>query len=170
MRYAVLIIMALLASSCTKEVLKEAPFGSFMPGYLNIDSIQPITINDTATAVKPGTVDFVSIPLDSGVLTNSDGKQKIPLGVLISPRKAVLYNFYRGSWEEQQKELLYAKYLMKEYYDKSKSAEILYQNEILRWRKEAQRNWWEKNMGYLGFGVGALTVIAIDFAIYQVAK
>jgi hypothetical protein len=59
---------------------------------------------------------------------------------------------------------------MKEYYDKSLSAEKLYQAEIVRWRKEAQRSWLEKNMAYIGFGAGLVTMIFVDFALFQAAR
>ena len=114
--------------------------------------------------------DFVSMSIDSGLLTTRTEKKTLPEGVLISERKAMLYLFYKSSWERQQKELFYTKYLMKEYYDKSKSAEILYQNEIQRWKKEAQRSWLERNMAYIGFGIGALTVILIDFSLFYGAR
>lgn len=167
MRVTAAIAFLLLASSCTKQVLDEPPLGySFMPAYLNVDSIQPIVIDDTGKVVDSTMSDFVSIPTDSGVLTSVSGRLTLPAGVLISDRKAALYVFYKSSWERQQKELYYTKYLMKEYYDKSKAAEVLYQSEIVRWRKEAQRTWLEKNIGYIGFGSGLITVILVDFALF----
>jgi hypothetical protein len=171
MRIVFVLAVSLIVASCTKQVLDEPPLGySFMPAYLNTDSIQPIVIDDTNKVVNSSLDDFVSIPIDSGLLTTPYGKQTLPPGVLISDRKAVLYVFYKSSWERQQKELYYTKYLMKEYYDKAKSAETLYQNEIIRWRKEARRTWLEKNIGYIGFGSGLITMILVDFALFYGAK
>lgn len=154
----------MLASSCTKQVLNESPLGySFMPSYLNIDSIQPVVFDDTNKVVDTSFHDFVSVAVDSGQRITKDG-------ILISDRKAVLYVFYKSSWERQQKELYYTKYLMREYYDKSKAAETLYQGEIVRWKKAAERSWLEKHIGYIGFFGGLVTVIAVDFALLYGVK
>jgi hypothetical protein len=168
MRKIAIIAALLLVSSCTKQVLNEAPLGySFMPDYLNVDSINPVLVTDTNKIVDSTMEDYVSIPVTPGVLTFADGKKlTLPNGVLISERKAMLYPFYKSSWERQQKELYYTKYLMKEYYSKAKAAEILYQSEIVRWKKEAQRSWLEKNMPYIGFGSGLVTMILVDFALF----
>jgi hypothetical protein len=164
--------MLLLTPSCVKQILHEPPLGhSFMPAYLNIDSIQPIVTDDTNKVVDSTMTDFVSTAIDSGVLSTRDGKLTLLPGVLISDRKAALYSFYRSSWERQKKELFYTKYLMKEYYDKAKSAEVLYQNEIVRWRTEAQRSWLEKNIAYIGFGAGIVTMILVDYSLlYGIKK
>ena len=166
MKLPIIVLCLLVLSSCTKQVLNESPLGySFMPAYLNIDSIQPLMIKDTNSVVDSTMKDFVSIPIDSGLWFNRN-RQTLPYGVLFSERKSALYVFYRSAWEEQQKELYYTKYLLKEYYDKSKAAETLYQNEIVRWKKEAQRSWLEKNIGYIGFGSGLVTMILVDFALF----
>ena len=80
---------------------------------------------------------------------------------------AALYTFYKSSWERQQKELKYSKYLMREYYTKAKAAEVLYQKEIAKLEIKSQRTWLEKNMAYIGFLSGVVTVILIDFAIFN---
>ena len=171
MRNMISVLLLLLASSCTKQVLNEPPLGySFMPSYLNIDSIQPIVIQDTNRVVDSTMKDFVSVPIDSGLLITRSGKQTLQPGVLISDRKAALYVFYRSSWQELQKELYYTKYLMHEYYDKSKAAEVLYQGEIQRWKKASERSWLEKNIGYVGFVSGLLTVLGVDFALLYGVK
>ena len=162
-------IIFLLAFSCTKQVLNDSPRGySFLPAYLNIDSIKPIFVDDTNRVVDATMHDFVSIPVDSGLLTTKSDKKLIPAGILISERKASLYVFYKSSWEQEQSQLFYTKYLMKEYYDKSKSAEILYQNEIKRWQKEAQRSWVEKNLIYFGFLAGIITTVLTEYAVVNV--
>jgi len=165
MRILTAVVVLMLASSCTKQVLNEPPLGySFMPSYLEIDSIQPIVIDDTNKVVDTSFHDFVSVAVDSGQRITKDG-------VLFSDRKAVLYVFYKSSWERQQKELYYTKYLMREYYDKAKAAETLYQGEIVRWKKASERSWLEKHIGYIGFFGGLITVIAVDFALlYGVQK
>jgi hypothetical protein len=166
MRYTILFALTVLLSSCGKQVLNEAPLGySFMPGYLDVDSIQPVVLDDTTRVVDSTLDDFVSIAIDSGIGMLEGEKMPLPGGVLISDRKAALYPFYRSSWERQQKELRYVKYLMKEYYDKSVAAEKLYQEEIVRWKKEAQRSWLEKNMGYIGFGAGLAVAVAMSFVL-----
>jgi len=170
MRYIICFLALFFVSSCTKQTINPTPLGSFMPRYLDIDSIMPIIIDDTSKIVNSKMQDYVSIPVDSGLLVTPYGKVTLPDGVLLSERKITLYNFYKISWERQQRDLYYTRYLMKTYHDKAIAAEILYQNEILKWRKEAERTWVEKNMGYLGFLAGVITLIGVDFAIYQVAK
>jgi len=164
MRALVIAAVLMLASSCTKQVMNDPPLGySFMPGYLNIDSIQPIVIDDTNKIVDTTMHDFVSVAVDSGQRITKDG-------ILISDRKAVLYVFYKSSWERQQKELYYTKYLMREYYDKAKAAETLYQSEIVRWKKASERTWLERNSAYIGFGCGLATTILTCFALFYGAK
>jgi len=161
-------LIALCMISCTKEVLNEPPLHySFLPEYLDVDSIQPLVSSDTNTVVDTSYKDFVSIPVEAGILKMNDGSHDtIPAGVLISDRKAALYSFYRSSWIRQQTELKYTKQLMHSYYSGAKNAEILYQDEIKRLRKECQRSWLEKNMGYIGFGIGALTIILVNYSIF----
>jgi hypothetical protein len=109
--------------------------------------------------------DFPSIALDSGIVIMKYDTIDIPGGVLISDRKAALYVFYKSGYEHNQKELKYTKYLLKEYYNKAKAVEGLYQKEILKLSKEKERNWLEKNMGYIGYIGGALSVILLFYAI-----
>lgn len=161
-------LLVVLLASCTTKVVKESPLGySFMPAYLNIDSIQPFNLDDTNRVVDSTLDDFVSMSIDGGKLIGP-GKDttKLPAGVLISDRKAMLYPFYKSSWERQQKELIYTKYLMSEYYSKAKSAETMYQREILKLEKQAERSWLEKNIGYLGFVAGLATSILTCYALF----
>ena len=157
-----------ILSSCTNKVVKEAPLGySFMPAYLNIDSIQPFNLDDTNRVVDSTLGDFVSIAIDGGMLIGPDmDTMQLPPGILISDRKAMLYPFYKASWERQQKELRYTKYLMREYYDKAKAAETLYQKEIMKLEKEVKRSWLEKNIGYIGFGAGLATAVLTTYALF----
>lgn len=162
-------IFLLLVASCTPKVVSnDPPLGySFMPGYLNIDSIQPFKLDDTSRVVDSTYEDFQTIPIDGGRLigVNKD-TTKLPAGLVISDRKGALYVFYKAGWERQHKELLYTKYLMKEYYDKSKSAEVLYQKEIRDLEKKAERSWVEKNLGYFGFIAGIATAVLTSYALF----
>src|SRR4030043_1286697 len=106
-----LIVMALLlwVSSCTPKIVSnDPPLGySFMPGYLNIDSIQPFKLDDTNRVVDSTYEDFQTIPIDGGKLIGSNkDTTKLPAGLVISDRKGALYVFYKAGWERQQKELL----------------------------------------------------------------
>jgi len=168
MRKSLIFVLAIFLTSCTTKVIKEAPLGySFMPAYLNIDSIQLFHLDDTNRVVDSTLEDFASISIDGGRLIGPDkDTMKLPPGVLISDRKAMLYPFYKASWERQQKELKYTKYLMSEYYDKAKAAETLYQHEIIKLEKKAERSWLEKNFGYIGFGVGLTTAILTTYALF----
>ena len=165
----IIVLIFLMSFSCTKQVLNDPPLGySFMPEPLNMDSIKPYLIDDTNSIVDSTMEDFVSMSLDSGLLITEEGKITIPPGILISDRKAALYVFYKSSWSRQRSELFYTKYLMNEYYDKSKSAEILYQKEIKRWQEKAQRSWLEQNMVYIGFVAGIATAILTEYAVFNV--
>lgn len=169
MRAMLPIIFLLLLISCNKQIMHEPPLGvSVMPRYLDIDSIAPFRLDDTSRVVDSTYPDFLSISIDSGSYTTPSKKIVLyPAGVLISDRKYVMYGFYKSSWERQQKELEYAKYLMRGYYDRAKSAEFMYQDEIRRLREDVKRSWLEKNLPYIGFVSGALTVILVDVAVAQ---
>jgi hypothetical protein len=168
MKNLIVLASVILLTSCTTKVIKEAPLGySFMPAYLNIDSIQPFHLDDTNRVVDSTLGDFVSIAIDGGRLIGPDkDTMKLPPGILISDRKAMLYPFYKASWERQQKELKYTKYLMSEYYDKAKAAETLYQHEIMKLEKKAERSWLEKNLGYIGFLSGIATAVLTSYALF----
>lgn len=172
MKKTFIIFLLLLVSSCTKQIIKETPLNySVMPKYLDIDSIQPIFSIDTSDILDSSFIDFKSMPIDSGTLYTIYGDSMvIPAGVLISERKAVLYVFYRDSYERYQKESKYAKYLMRTYYDKAKAAEILYQDEIKRLLEKSKRSWLEKNIGYIGFAAGLATAIITEFAVIKVSQ
>lgn len=168
MRNFIILSIVVFLTSCSTKIIKETPLDySFMPKYLDIDSIQPFILDDTNRVVDSSYMDFVSIPLNGGKLIgiNKD-TLKLPPGVLISDRKAALYTFYLASWERQQKELKYTKYLMSEYYSKAKAAEVLYQKEIVRLEKKSERSWLEKNMGYIGFGSGIATAILTAYVLF----
>jgi hypothetical protein len=168
MRNYIILVIVVFLTSCSTKVIKETPLDyTFMPKYLDIDSIKPFVLDDTNRVIDSSYTDFVSIPIDGGKLIGV-GKDtlKIPAGVLISERKAALYTFYIASWERQQKELRYTKYLMSEYYSKAKAAETLYQSEIVRLEKKAERSWLERNMAYIGFGSGLATAIITAYVLF----
>jgi hypothetical protein len=168
MKRIILFVVIILMASCSPKVVQDSPLGySLMPAYLNIDSIQSFKLDDTNRVVDSTLDDFVSIPIDGGRLIGPDkDTTKLPPGILISDRKAILYPFYKAGWERQQSELKYTKYLMSEYYSKAKAAETMYQAEIIKLKKEAQRSWLEKNMGYIGFGSGLFTAILTAYVLF----
>lgn len=169
MRITIVIAFLVLIASCSKKIMKEEPLGySVMPAYMDIDSIAPFNLDDTNRVVDDTSYDdFKSIPIDGGWLKMKDlDSIKLPPGILISDRKAVLFTFYKASWTRQQSELKYCRYLMREYYDKAKEAEKLYQKEIIRLENLAKRSWLEKNIAYIGFGAGISTAILIVFALF----
>lgn len=169
MKITIVLTFLILIASCSKKVVKEEPLGySVMPAYMDIDSIAPFNLDDTNRVIDDTSyIDFKSIPVDGGWLKMENlDSINLPPGILISDRKAVLFTFYKASWERQRNELKYCKYIMKEYYDKSREAEKLYQKEIIRLENIAERSWLEKNMGYIGFGAGISTAILIVFALF----
>ena len=101
MRKFLFVIASIFISSCTNKVLQETPLQySFMPSYLNIDSIQSFDLDDTNRVVDSTLDDFQSIAIDGGNLISSDNDTiNLPPGILISDRKAMLYPFYKASWE-----------------------------------------------------------------------
>jgi hypothetical protein len=116
-------------------------------------------------------VDFPSMPLDTGILMTVYGDSMVvPTGVLISNRKAALYNFYRSKYERYQVELYQADKLLEVYYKQAKNAEYLYQEEIVRLNEKAKRSWFEQNAVYVGFLAGLATAIITEFAVLQVSR
>lgn len=168
MRYA-LFLVALLTASCSKQVLEGPPLQySYMPKYFDFDSIGIRLPTDPSKVVDSTLQDYKSIPVQGGRIFDGQDSLEAPLGVLLSERKAAKYVFYEAEYERQKVELQYAKYLSKEYYDKSLEAEKLYQQEIIRLRKEAKRSWLEKNAPYLGFVAGILTSVLTEIAVLKV--
>ncbi len=169
MRYIVL-FAALLAASCSTKVLEGPPLQySYMPKYLDIDSIGLRLPSDPAEVVDSTLEDYKSLYVEGGVIFNGEDSIAAPPGVLLSERKAARYVFYEAEYERQRTELKYAKHLSREYYDRSLEAEKLYQQEIVRLRKEAKRTWLEKNAPYLGFVAGVVTTVLVQFAVVEVA-
>lgn len=168
MKNFIVLAIAIFLTSCTNKIIKETPLEySYMPSYLNIDSIQSFNQDDTNRVIDSTLEDFVSISIDGGRLIGPDKDTMVlPPGVLISDRKAILYPFYKSGWERQQTELRYTKYLMLGYYNTAKAAEVLYQQRIVELKQEAKRTWLEKNLGYIGFTAGLATAILTSFALF----
>jgi len=167
MKKTLIVCAALLfTSSCTKMVLEGPALKySFMPKYLDIDSIGPGTPLEESV-IDSTLGDFKSMALDEGVLTTDYDTLYIPAGVLISDKKAAEYIYYKLGYERQGVMLKYSTYLSKE---KSLEAEKLYQQEIRDLRKKAERSWLEKNLGYIGFIAGLFTAVLTEIAIVKIA-
>lgn len=159
----------LLASCSPKQTLDKPPLQySFMPRYLDLDSIQSLADQDTSVVVDSTYDDFKSMAIDPGILVTDNGDtMDIPGGILISERKAALSLYYEAAWPRHVHELKYREYLMKSYYDKALAAEELYQQEIARLHRKSQRSWLERNAGYIGFGAALLTMMLRDYALGQ---
>lgn len=169
MRHMVFALL-LLAVSCSKQVMEGPPLRySYMPEYLDIDSIGAVLPSNPEVVVDPSIKDFKSIPVYGGIVFDGYDSLPAPAGVLISEAKASKYVFYETEYNRLKVELKYAKHLTKEYYDASLAAEKLYQDEILRLQKEAKRSWFEKNAPYLGFAAGILSAVLTELAVIKLA-
>jgi len=171
MKYLIFLLPLMLIACAPKVATNEPPLQySMLPPYLDLDTVNGKTITDTNAVVDSSFHDFKSIPIDSiATAQASGGKLKLPDGVLISPRKSVLYVFYRSGWETTQKELKATRVLNKQYYDKSAAAEKLYQTEIVRLKKLSERSWLEQNMGYIGFAAGLAVCLINTYVLSHVA-
>ena len=176
MRYFITLICALFLASCSPKQVVNDPLGySFMPKYLNLDSIGPKVPSDPTVIIDTTFKDFKTIGVRSGIhyFKNESNKADsivLPSGLLLSPYKGAYYVFYEAEYKRMKTQLYYTDYLNKQYYDKSIAAEKLYQDEIVRLRKEAQRSWLEQNSIYLGFIFGIATAVVTEWTVIHVAK
>lgn len=175
MRYLALILVLLVVSCSTKQILNDRPLEySFMPGYLSMDSVGPKIPSDPSLVVDTSFKDFKSVPVLSGMYYLKSGTKLdstiLPGGVLFSPKKAAYYVFYEAEYQRLKTQLFYTEFLNKTYYTKSLAAEKLYQEEIVRLKKEVKRTWLEKNVVYIGFVSGLATAILTEYAIFQAIK
>lgn len=169
MRYAMLFSLVLLMS-CSTQVLNERPLGySYMPKYMDLDSVGEVFPATKEELIDSTFGDFKSISVLGGLVYNGYDTLEAPLGVLISEKKAAEYIYYEAEYQRQRIELKYAKHITKDYYDKSLEAEKLYQDEILKLQKSAKRSWFETNSPYIGFMAGILTAILTEIAIIKIA-
>jgi uncharacterized protein YabN with tetrapyrrole methylase and pyrophosphatase domain len=115
--------------------------------------------------------DFKSVSVDTGRLVSiyRDTLQ-LPSGILFSPKKTAEFIYFRTNCEYLDTKLTLTKKMFDEYYDESKNAEEVYQNEIIQLRKKAERSWFEKNSIYFGVVAGIATAILTEFAIFQTQK
>jgi hypothetical protein len=155
--------------------MKQEPLGySFMPGYLNIDSVHIQLPKSPEEILDTNLPDFKTIPIEAGRLRVIEKKDTsymdIPAGLLISEATGVKYVFYKAGYDRQSKELEMSQYLLKEYYNKAKSAEVVYQLRIQELEKKNERSWLERNMGYIGFIAGLATAVITEFAVIKASK
>jgi hypothetical protein len=178
MKYIIAIISIICLASCSpKQVVNSDPLGySFMPKYLNLDSIGPKIPSDPSLVVDTSFPDYQSVPITRAgsyyLKLSSNKMDSISLlaGIEISPKKAGLYVFYQAEYKRLKTQLYYTDYLNKQYYDKGIAAEKLYQDEIVKLQKQVQRSWLEQNSIYIGFICGAATAILTEWAVVHVQK
>lgn len=176
MKYLTFIFVLFLASCSSKQVLNDRPLDySFMPSYLSMDSVGPKIPSDPSIVIDTSFKDFKSIPISLGTycLKGSNNKTDstiLPGGILFSPKKAAYYVFYEAEYQRLKTQLFYTDYLNKTYYDKSLAAEKVYQDEIVRLRKEVKRSWLEQNIVYIGFFSGITTAILTEYVVIKASK
>ena len=158
-KVCVLVFVCLFFISCasTTKVINQQPLKyTYLPPKLNVDSLMPANNNVVDSNLK----DFTSVAVDSGkLITIYKDTLKLHPGVLISEKKAALYLYYKINSDYLDKKAMLTYKLYSDYYDKSVEAEKVYQNDVISLTKKAERNWFERNMGYFGFIAGAATVI-----------
>ena len=168
MKRTIHILILLSLVGCSPKVLDQQPLRySFMPKYLDLDSIGIALPANPDTLVREDAIHFQPKPILGGTLIDEGDTTLLPPGVLISEKSSVLYVFYESAYRRQQVELEYSKSMSREYYDKSLEAEKLYQDEIIRLRQKAKRSWLEKNMGYIGFAAGLITAILTETVVVK---
>ena len=175
MRYLALILVLCMASCSPKQAMNDRPLEySFMPSYLSMDSVGPKIPSDPSIVIDTSFKDFKSIPILSGSYLKSTQNKSdsitLPGGILFSPKKAAYYVFYEAEYQRLKTQLFYTGYLNKTYYDKSLAAEKVYQDEIVRLRKEVKRSWLEQNIFYIGFLSGIATAILTEYAVFKSSK
>lgn len=174
---------ALIIVSCSpRNTTIEPALGyTFMPSYFDFDSIHVVLPKEPEEVIDTTLPDFKTFNIRSGLLTISylDStlkkvftdtiKLRYP-GFIISEKTGQKYIFYKAGYTRQLKELEMSKYLSKEFYDKSRHVEALYQKEIERLRKGNQRTWLDKNMVYLGVASGIALTVLTEFAVIKTAR
>lgn len=151
---------------CSNNKMIEYPLGySLMPKYSTLDSMLLGEKEvDSSRVADSSYEDYESIAIDGGKLIDINGDTVVlPAGVLISDYKAAMYLYYRSMYERREREIRYLKYILKSYEEKIKEGEKIYQYEIVRLMKERERNWVEKNMGYIGYILGISTVLMLFY-------
>lgn len=165
-----LIVLAVLLGNCSKQIQKGPALGySFMPRYLDTDSIGVKIPKNVDEVVDSSLEDYKSIPVLGGTIYNGTDSIKAPMGVLFSEKKTAQYIYFESEYNRLKVELKYLKYLNQEYYDKSLSAEKLYQDEINRLKEKSKRSWLEKNGPYIGFAAGILSAVLTELMVIKIA-
>ena len=156
--------------SCSPQLITEQPLHySYLPNYLDVDSILPNY--STQQVVDSTFTDFDPIALDSGkLITIYKDTIIVPPGILISEKNAALSEFYKSNYRYQFSKSQITRKLLGEYYKQSYEAETRYQQEIKDLKKEAKRSWLEQHIVYIGFIAGIITTVITEFAVIQVAK
>jgi hypothetical protein len=166
-----LLIVALLviAGCTTPKVINEPALGySFMPKYLDLDSIKPDLPQLPDTLAYKNALTYRPKFISGGIGLQGKDTISLPPGVLVSEKSSVRYIFYEAAYDRMKTELAYSKSLCKDYYDKSLSAEKVYQEEIKRLRESNRRTWLEQNIGYIGFIAGIGTAVLTEWAVLHV--
>jgi hypothetical protein len=139
-----------------------------------MDSVGPKIPSDPSIVIDTSFKDFKSIPISLGTYylkgSNKLDSITLPGGILFSPKKAAYYVFYEAEYQRLKTQLFYTDYLNKTYYTKSLAAEKVYQDEIVRLRKEVKRSWLEQNMVYIGFLSGLTTCIFTEYCVLKASK
>lgn len=171
-RSILIALIAIYFVGCSpKQTLNEPALGySFMPKYMNLDSIGPALPALPDSLANKNALEYKSKPIFGGKYIEGKDTSMLPPGVLISEKNAVRYIFYEAAYKRVSLELDYSKFLCKDYYDKSLAAERLYQDEIKRLRKEVKRSWLEQNIPYIAFIGGIASAVLTEWAVLHVSK
>lgn len=166
------LIMLLVVMGCIpRQAVSEQPLGySFMPKYMNLDSIGPALPALPDSLASKHALSYKPKPIFGGKYIDGRDTTYLPSGILISEKDAVKSIFYEAAYKRVSTELEYSKFICKDYYDKSLAAEKLYQDAIKDLRKEVKRTWLEQNAPYIAFFGGVLTAILTEWAVFQGTK
>jgi hypothetical protein len=171
MKNTFLTIVILLIACAPKVTTNQPALGySFLPPKLELDTIGPkITPNldpSTDTTLK----DYSAIAVMPGKLITKTDSMYLPQGTLFSDKKTAMYIFYRAEYDRLSTELSYSGYLLDQYYDASKAAEILYQKRIEDLTQSNKRSWIETNACYIGMLLGIVSTITTEYFVVKVSK
>lgn len=174
----VVILLFLFLGGCTPKVITEPPLNySYLPSPINLDSVKTyVKVTPEPNMPIPNVPDTANLR-DFKSISRGDT-------ILLSLKKGALYDYYKIAASAYKVYMGYyqtvaeanlvkynsAKYLADTYYGQSKAAEILYQSEIVRLKKESKRSWVEKNMIYIGFVAGIATAILTEYEVLHISK
>lgn len=154
MKNLILFLAMITIVGCIPATVDYTPLNiDYLPNYLHIDSIGIQLPATPDTLVSKDAIDFKPFRLDSGIV--------------ISERTAVRSAFFKALSKRMKIQYEWSEKLRKEYYDKSVQAQKLYQDEIARVRKVAERTWIEKNMVYFGFAGGVIVSLLIVYGVNE---